>query len=169
MTDLDSIGDPVKGRHLNRRGKMIEERIASGCQPIPIAGCSIWAGYSTHDGYGRIRHKGRMKLVHRIAFELRFGPIPKGAMVCHRCDVRSCCNPAHLFLGSNKDNMLDMRAKGRQSRGASRPSAKLTLQQAAEIRERAASGETVRSLGAFYGVGKSTVSRVVRGEGWVPR
>jgi hypothetical protein len=55
---------------------------------------------------------------HRVAWQLTYGAIPKGLCVCHRCDVPRCCNPAHLFLGTQADNLNDARAKGRMPRRA---------------------------------------------------
>jgi hypothetical protein len=71
--------------------------------------CWLWqAGHFTH-GYGSYRQD----YAHRIAWRLRYGPIPEGMCVLHRCDVMGCCNPRHLFLGTQADNLADMRAKGR--------------------------------------------------------
>jgi hypothetical protein len=76
--------------------------------PVPWSGCWLWEGY-VRSGYGRLRGKS----VHRLAWEEVNGPIPAGLSICHRCDVRLCCNPEHLFLGTNADNNRDMSAKGR--------------------------------------------------------
>lgn len=79
-------------------------------------GCWIWTGAVTTDGYGNIGHPPHVELptsTHRLAWTLAYGPIPDGAYVLHRCDVRRCVNPEHLFLGSHADNMRDMAEKGR--------------------------------------------------------
>ena len=76
-------------------------------------GCWLWTGSVNNDGYGQIRHDGRTQRVHRLAWEEVNGPIPAGMAVCHSCDVPACCNPAHLFLGTQLDNVTDMRTKGR--------------------------------------------------------
>lgn len=75
--------------------------------------CWLWTGLLNRRGYGVTRHNGRACLAHRKAWELANGPIPDGFMVCHRCDVRNCIRPDHLFLGSAADNTADMIAKGR--------------------------------------------------------
>lgn len=86
--------------------------------------CWLWlAGVRNDDGYGQFRLGGRMQQAHRIAYEQANGPIPDGLHVLHRCDVRRCVNPGHLFIGTNADNMADRNAKGRQSRGAKHSSA----------------------------------------------
>lgn len=86
--------------------------------PIPETGCHIWLGTVCKDGYGRIHgpnapRKASPVLIHRVAFEQLVGPISEGMKVCHRCDVPSCVNPDHLFLGTQKDNLQDMFRKGR--------------------------------------------------------
>lgn len=68
------------------------------------------------DGYGDIKVQGKMLLVHRVAWELTNGPIPNRLYVCHSCDNKQCCNPSHLFLGNQGDNMADAIRKGRTKR-----------------------------------------------------
>ncbi len=76
------------------------------------SGCVLYTN-ARPDGYRQVRYRGRLVLVHRLAYELMYGPIPKGLKACHRCDTPNCVNPTHLFLGTQKDNLRDMFAKGR--------------------------------------------------------
>ena len=78
-------------------------------------GCLVWTGHCCNRGYG----KSMGRPTHRIAYERAKGPIPPGMFVCHACDNRRCINPEHLWLGTNADNMRDMKAKGR-GRGQSK-------------------------------------------------
>ena len=79
-------------------------------------GCLVWLGPVGGRGYGTINIGTRQVGTHRLAWELAYGPIPAGIDVCHHCDNPPCCDPAHLFLGTRKQNMADMVAKGRQGR-----------------------------------------------------
>jgi hypothetical protein len=95
------------------------------------------------------------------------GEIPEGMCVLHKCDVRRCVRPDHLFLGTNAENTADMIAKDRECRGERNPLHKLTNEQINEIRgEYARGGITQRDLGARFGVHQSEVSRIVRGLLW---
>jgi len=84
----------------------------------PVVGrCWLWIGRTKNrGGYGRLRHRGRLVSAHRMTWILSNGSIPVGMNVCHRCDNRLCVRPDHLFLGTQKQNLDDMRKKGR-SRG----------------------------------------------------
>lgn len=75
--------------------------------------CWPWTGCRMRSGYGQHSANGCRVLAHRRAWELTNGPIPAGKYVCHHCDNPSCCNPAHLFLGTQTDNMRDAAGKGR--------------------------------------------------------
>ncbi len=77
--------------------------------------CWRWTGEKRTGGYGYIEVAGKAMRVHRVAYEVLVGPIPKGLVVMHSCDQRDCINPAHLSLGTIADNNRDMRRKGRAS------------------------------------------------------
>lgn len=135
--------------------------------------CWIWQGCRGSKGYGTIwvgnKSDGRRKATHRVSWELVNGPIPAGMYVCHKCDNPPCIRPDHLFIGSNADNMADMRAKGRSPKpvGSANPAAKLSESQVDEIRTRyARGGITQESLGAEFGITQSAVSQAVSSTHW---
>ena len=89
----------------------LERRLAERSVRDPKTGCQLWTASRNGSGYGHLFWKGVPQLAHRAAWMARHGPIPKGLYVCHRCDVRTCINPDHLFLGTQKDNMIDRAIK----------------------------------------------------------
>src|SRR6201993_4514645 len=98
----------------------LQRRLAERSVLDPQTGCLIWTASRNHSGYGHLFWKGVPQLAHRAAWLARNGPIPKGLYVCHRCDVRPCINPDHLFLGTQRDNMIDKALKlghGRREEG----------------------------------------------------
>lgn len=88
---------------------------------VTARGCWLWRSMKSNDpSYGVATAKqtgSKPMMAHRLAWTLFHGPIPDGMLVCHRCDVRPCFNPEHLFLGTAQDNTDDMIAKGRHFNG----------------------------------------------------
>lgn len=126
--------------------------------------CWPWQGSPDANGYGRIGaggKYGKSLLAHRAAYESAVGPIPPGLHVLHRCDNPPCCNPAHLWAGTDADNNADMIAKGRKrwraSQGTAHGCAKLTDAQVLAIRS--APGKQ-RDIAKEYGVSQTTVNYI---------
>jgi hypothetical protein len=136
----------------------------------PNSGCWLWTASLNVRGYGQMYAGGRLVLAHRLAFAHFNGSIADGHLVCHRCDVRCCVNPAHLWLGTPAANMADMDAKGRRVPGAVRgednPVAKLTEGQVREIRALHADGVALRAIARRYPVSRVAIRNVVAGRTW---
>lgn len=101
----------------------LSQRLERGAIPEPNSGCILWLRKVDPSGYGRVRHRPTSPIplyVHRAAWEVANGPIPAGMCVCHKCDVRTCINPQHMFLGTLIENIADMDAKGRRGKPFSR-------------------------------------------------
>jgi len=134
--------------------------------PTPT-GCIPWVGPLYRNGYGKLRsctRYGRGLLAHRVAWEFAHGPIPDGLFVCHNCpggDNRACINVAHLFLGTQYDNMADLIAKNRPRK------IKLTADDVREIRKRYATHDAdLKQLAREYGVCFSNISQIVNRLTW---
>lgn len=128
--------------------------------------CIEWTGHRDKDGYGDITINRTMLRAHRAAYDVHKGPIPSGLLVRHTCDNPPCINPDHLLVGTNADNMVDRSERGRAPRGAGNPAAKLTDSEVIKIRQFRAEGATYRELAARFGVGESTIGRVVKRTHW---
>lgn len=139
---------------------------------IQADGCWRWSGAKNSGGYGHLNVSGKHWFAHRLSYTEHVGPIPRGLNVLHRCDVRDCVNPDHLFLGTQGDNVQDMMSKGRgRSRpnsmpGERSPQAKLTWGQVAEIRRLAKSGVTYREIALMFKSSRSNISGIVSGKNW---
>ena len=136
------------------------------------SGCLEWTGWRHPRGYGKmtvhVDGKQTGRLTHRVAWELANGPIPEGMLVCHRCDNPSCCNPDHLFLGTDVDNMRDAREKGRAVRGERATPSRLKDGQVREIHAILAAPNPPNDceLGRRYGVWGSTIRDIRIGRTW---
>lgn len=75
--------------------------------------CWEWQGATSEKGYGKFKLNGAVMRTNRVAWILANGMISDALHVLHRCDNPACCNPAHLFLGTNQDNVNDRERKGR--------------------------------------------------------
>jgi hypothetical protein len=76
--------------------------------------CWFWLGaLRGKSGYGAIKIEGKVVDTHRFSYSLHYGEIPKGMLICHTCDNKTCVNPNHLFLGTFKDNFEDAKTKKR--------------------------------------------------------
>lgn len=126
--------------------------------------CWLWTG-SKRGAYGKIKNSRKSLLSHRVSYELHFGVIPNGMLVCHRCDIPGCVNPNHLFLGTQSDNLKDCRDKGRfdQVNGSRQWMAKLTDSSVLEILK---DGRKNIVIAEEYGVSAATISYIKSRKTW---
>lgn len=139
--------------------KPIADRFWSKVRVGATDECWPWLGAIGSGGYGMFRRDTRHIRANRMAWILTYGEIPEHMLACHKCDNPPCCNPAHLFLGTFKDNMADMRSKNRQSR---RGAAKLTTEQVGEVRRGFwYAGLDTRDLAEKYQMSQSGIGSLV--------
>lgn len=150
----------------------VEARYWAKVQRSGTDECWLWLAFINPSGYGMIRIGRRMELSNRVSWTITNGPIPDGLHVLHRCDVRACCNPQHLFLGTNSDNIADKVRKGRSSfphpskQGERHHFAKLTAEAVAAIRSTDMSFGSGRRLAEEYGVSPATITNIRKGKVW---
>lgn len=165
-----------------------EERFWAKVVKHPGDACWEWTACrfkpprSNFLGYGCFSFRRKLQGAHRVSWILHNGPIPDGMWVLHKCDNPPCCNPAHLFLGSPKDNVLDMVAKGRNApprgddnwmrkiegiqAGANNFNARLTEEDVMKIKPRILAGEHQRALASSFGVSVATIAAIAGGTNW---
>lgn len=132
--------------------------------------CWLWKRSKHNKGYGQVgfgvNGKVEMHKAHKVAWEITHNRlIPKGVHGLHTCDTRACCNPHHVFLGSNADNMADRDAKGRQARGERHGAAKISDDQARLVKYRLG-GLKISEIAKLIGVSYHLVYGIREGRTW---
>ncbi len=166
----------ARARIKNPRRPMSKETItAIKNLTIQVGDCWLWTKNKSH-GYGYVKLGKKCVLLHRHVYTLAYGDIPKGYIICHKCNNRSCVNPEHLYAGTYKDNYDDMVRAGNAHdisnirptprRGKLASMAILDETQVLEIFRRIQKGESFRSLAIEFGVGKTTISNIGSGRNW---
>jgi DNA-binding transcriptional regulator YdaS (Cro superfamily) len=128
-------------------------------------GCILWTGYRQPNGYGWINIGQFHIAAHRAALIVSGVEVPDGSDVCHRCDVRPCINPDHLYSGTRRQNMADCTARGRHNKpsGETHWCAKLSALDVARARRAVQAGISQSEVARQLGVHHSTISRIARG------
>lgn len=133
----------------------------------PNGDCWLWIAAIDSPGYGAIYWKGKKRNSHRVAYELTYGEIDRNLDICHSCDVRLCCNPAHLFSGTRLENVKDAVSKARHVHGENHGTAKLDACFVRLLRytsKRLGDGPT--ALSKVTGVNKNTIKAVLSHQIW---
>jgi len=133
--------------------------------------CWPWKASISPEGYGRFKACSyRDVRAHRLSYALVNNEDPGDLLVCHSCDNRSCCNPKHLFLGTDQDNADDKMAKGRwkggDHAGTKNPRALLTEADVLEVWRLIGKGWTNTAIGQRFKVHHATISVIRRGKSW---
>lgn len=128
----------------------VEQRFAKCYVIDSVTGCWNWIAAKGGGGYGKITVNARSRVASRVSWEMNKGNIPKGLLVCHKCDNRACVNPDHLFLGTTSENAIDAAVKQRKR-------AKLSEEKVRFIR---ASDEPHSVLGRRFGVSPVSIAHV---------
>lgn len=164
-------GQPLRFVHGHNRRSTPERQFWKHVQRVPHVECWLWQG-AIGWGYGVFHAKGQTLRAHRFSWELHNGPICDGLQVLHKCDVRACVNPAHLFLGTQLENIQDMDAKGRRvtkynpRRGETHADAKLTTSDIVAIRQLSAQGVSQREIAKQFDMSQQHISDIVRRRCW---
>lgn len=131
--------------------------------------CWEWTATTSKQrlGYGRFWDNGTLVCAHRYSYELENGPVPDGFLVLHRCDNSLCVRPDHLYLGTQFDNMHDMKRRGRERKayGSDNKSTKLNPEIVRVVRK-LAGRITYNEIGELWGISKGHVGHIVRGDIW---
>lgn len=159
-----AYGNPLARQRMSQFATL-EQRFHDQFIPVTESGCWLWTGALTANGYGCLGDKYKTRSAHKVSYELHVGEVPSGMHVCHKCDVKSCVNPEHLYVGTGKQNYADARDRGRlrPRRGETNPIAKLTTAQVLEIKS---SNETGVDLARRFGLSPSTVCQIRKGLRW---
>lgn len=131
--------------------------------------CWLWIGGIGTDGYGVFSNKGHSTHASRAAWIFTNGAVQNKLSVLHKCDNPLCCNPSHLFLGTQRDNIADMNNKGRAVvlHGEQDPKSKLTEDQVRQIRQLYRPRVVSQfKLAAMFGVSRTAIQSVLDHRTW---
>lgn len=172
----------TKGRFGQKPNELMEWVIENNSIPEPNSGCWLWTGTLNQWGYGKLAIQKKHWIASRASWTIyNKREIPKGLLVMHKCDTRSCVNPSHLIIGTVQDNSNDMVAKGRsmtgdrntsrknphlQVRGSTHPYSKLTEEDVLQIKKDLSNGVGQRELAKRYGVKPTNISNIKVGLSW---
>ena len=144
-----------------------KEKFLARVRQDAATGCWLWTAHINGDGYGQMYFRGQLRAAHRASWILFRGKIPAGKIVCHRCDVRACVNPEHLFLGTHGENAADKKRKDRSTFGTKSPCCKLNAEAVLKIRTLLAEDRYyMTEIARMFGVSCTTVSAIKRGKRW---
>jgi hypothetical protein len=129
--------------------------------------CWSWTASKSVDGYGWIGDGARrVTKAHRVSWQLHFGEIPPDLCVLHHCDNPACANPRHLYLGTQRDNLLDRAARGWRPVGENNPRAKLTAADVRRIRRLMEHGERRIDVASRFRVSSPTIGDIMYRRSW---
>ncbi|MBU1621785.1 MAG: HNH endonuclease [Gammaproteobacteria bacterium] len=123
--------------------------------------CWPWKAGKFSSGYGEIKIKGKNLKAHRVAWELLNGEIPEGKQCLHNCDNRSCCNPSHLYIGTQSDNNLDIQHR---NSGHSGRLSKFKTEGVLEIRRMHKEGYSAYEIAVKFNSGERHIRKICKGE-----
>ena len=163
-------GDP-QYRKITPRGLGLQERLqytgwseVTGSLETP---CWEWKGARNSGGYGKFQLRGQEWIASRAAYEATYGEIPSGLLVRHKCDNPPCVNPEHLEVGTYQDNRDDQILRNRRHYRPHRARmAKLSWDDVQQARKQRDAGDTLETIARRFGVDRSTIGYVVRGDTW---
>lgn len=142
------------------------ERFEAKYVPVPYSGCWLWDAGTTNGGYGAMWSRGQMRRAHVLSYEHHVGPVPRGMVVRHSCDVPCCVNPVHLLVGTHADNARDKVERNRLVVGERVHNSKLTPEAVLEIRHRAKLGLGTMALASMFGVSAPTICDIKARRTW---
>jgi hypothetical protein len=131
--------------------------------------CWEWTARKDKDGYGLFTDKSTGRgpwRANRYAYTMENGEIPSGMLVCHRCDNPACVNPAHLWIGSIKDNNRDKVLKGRGAIGEMNGNSKMSELDVRAVREMKKEGIPALLLADWYGMSWHRMAKIMNGFSW---
>ncbi len=170
MTGLEVLSPEI----MARRARPLAERFWARVDRSQYSpgGCWEWTGSHTNFGYGTIQCGSRTVgnrrpvLTHRLAYILSVGSLSGADVVRHRCNNPPCCNPAHLLIGTQLDNIRDTIEAGRNTRGEQHANAKLSVSDVIEIRSLRKSGSKSSAIALRFGILPRTVRQICQGKSW---